>query len=69
MPKMKTHKATVKRVRFTSSGKLVHKPACQAHLLSKKSSKRKRKFAIMADVAPVDAARFRKLIAPAGGGK
>jgi large subunit ribosomal protein L35 len=67
MPKMKTHKATAKRVRFTSGGKLVHKPACQAHLLTKKSSKRKRKFAIMAAVSPVDAKRFKKLIAPGGG--
>jgi large subunit ribosomal protein L35 len=69
MPKMKTHKATAKRVRFTSSGKLVHVRACQAHLLSKKSSKRKRKFAIMAEVSSVDIPRFRKLIAPAGGAK
>jgi large subunit ribosomal protein L35 len=67
MPKMKTHKATAKRIRFTSGGKLVHTPACQAHLLSKKSSKRKRKFAILAAVSPSDAARFRKLIAPGGG--
>jgi large subunit ribosomal protein L35 len=67
MPKMKTHKATAKRVRFTSTGKLVHKPASQAHLLSKKSSKRKRKFAIMTEVSGCDAKRFRKLIAPGGG--
>jgi large subunit ribosomal protein L35 len=67
MPKMKTHKATAKRIRFTSGGKLVHTPACQAHLLTKKSSKRKRKFAIMANVSPADVKRFKKLIAPGGG--
>jgi large subunit ribosomal protein L35 len=64
---MKTHKATAKRVRFTSSGKLVHKAAGAAHLLSKKSSKRKRGFAIIAAVSPADAKRFKKLIAPGGG--
>jgi len=68
MPKMKTHKATAKRVRFTSSGKLVHRPAGAAHLLTKKSSKRKRGYAILAIVAPADAKRFRKLIGPGGGG-
>ena len=32
MPKMKTHKATVKRVKVTGSGKIVHKRAGFSHL-------------------------------------
>jgi large subunit ribosomal protein L35 len=65
---MKTHKATVKRVRFTSSGKLVHRPAGAAHLLSKKSSRRKRGYAIISAVAAADVKRFKKLISPGGEG-
>jgi large subunit ribosomal protein L35 len=64
---MKTHKATAKRVRFTSTGKLVHRPAGAAHLLTKKSSKRKRGFAIIDAVASADVKRFKKLISPGGG--
>ena len=42
MPKMKTHKATAKRVKITASGKLVRERAFGNHMLSKKSKSRKR---------------------------
>lgn len=42
MPKMKTHKATAKRVKLTSSGKLMRERAFGNHMLSKKSKSRKR---------------------------
>ena len=42
MPKMKTHKATAKRVKLTASGKLVRERAFGNHMLSKKSKSRKR---------------------------
>lgn len=42
MPKMKTHKATAKRVKLTGSGKLVRERAFGNHMLSKKSKSRKR---------------------------
>lgn len=42
MPKLKTHKATAKRVKVTSTGKLVRERAFGNHMLSKKSKSRKR---------------------------
>lgn len=42
MPKMKTHKATAKRVKLTSTGKVVRERAFGNHMLSKKSKSRKR---------------------------
>ena len=66
MPKMKTHKATAKRIKVTGTGKLMHKQAGQAHILSKKSSKRKRKLAILKQISSVDTPRMAKLISPGG---
>lgn len=42
MPKMKTHKATAKRVKVTPTGKVVRERAFGNHMLSKKSKSRKR---------------------------
>ena len=42
MPKLKTHKGTAKRVKMTSTGKLLRRRAFGNHLLSKKSERRKR---------------------------
>ncbi len=66
MPKMKTHKATAKRLKVTGTGKLMHKQSGTGHILIKKSRKRKRKLAILKQVASVDAPRLSKLISPGG---
>lgn len=42
MPKLKTHKGTAKRIKLTSTGKLVRRRAFGAHMLAKKSKRRKR---------------------------
>ena len=42
MPKIKTHKASAKRVKLTSTGKIVRERAFGNHMLSKKSKGRKR---------------------------
>ena len=42
MPKLKTHKATAKRVKTTATGKLIRERAFGNHMLSKKSKSRKR---------------------------
>ena len=42
MPKLKTHKGTAKRIKRSSTGKLMRKRAFGAHLLAKKSGSRKR---------------------------
>lgn len=39
---MKTHKGTAKRIKITSTGKLLRRRAFGAHLLAKKSKSRKR---------------------------
>lgn len=41
MPKLKTHKATVKRVRRTGGGKLMRDRAAKSHLLTHKSDRKK----------------------------
>lgn len=41
MPKMKTNKATSKRVSFTGTGKIKRNRMNKRHLLNSKSSKRK----------------------------
>lgn len=42
MPKIKTIRSAAKRFKKTSSGKLKHKNANMRHILTKKSTKRKR---------------------------
>ncbi len=42
MPKMKTHKGASKRFRLTGSGKVKRYKAFKSHILTKKTSKRKR---------------------------
>ncbi|MBN2652519.1 MAG: 50S ribosomal protein L35 [Spirochaetales bacterium] len=42
MPKMKTRKAYAKRFKFTGTGKLKYKKQGLRHILTKKSTKRKR---------------------------
>ena len=41
MPKMKTHRATAKRVSFTGTGKIKRNKMNKRHLLNSKSTKRK----------------------------
>ena len=42
MPKMKTNSGAKKRFRLTGSGKIKRKHAYKSHILTKKSTKRKR---------------------------
>jgi len=42
MPKIKTNRAAAKRFRKTGSGKFVYKKSCGSHILTKKTTKRKR---------------------------
>ncbi|MFA9397572.1 MAG: 50S ribosomal protein L35 [Clostridiaceae bacterium] len=42
MPKMKTHRGAAKRFKLTGTGKLKRSKAYKSHILTKKSSKRKR---------------------------
>lgn len=51
MPKIRTHRGTKKRFRVTATGKVMRRKSYQSHLLEKKSSKRKRTFAHVHQVA------------------
>jgi large subunit ribosomal protein L35 len=42
MPKIKTNRAAAKRFRKTGTGKIVYNKSCAGHMLSKKTTKRKR---------------------------
>ena len=42
MPKIKTNRAATKRFKKTGTGKLVRNKAYKSHILTKKSTKRKR---------------------------
>ena len=42
MPKMKTHKGAKKRFKITGTGKVKRMKAYKSHILTKKTSKRKR---------------------------
>ena len=44
MPKMKTNRAAAKRFKITKSGRIKYNKANRRHILTKKSSKRKRQL-------------------------
>lgn len=50
MPKTKTHKSTAKRFRITRTGKVLHRKATGNHMLTKKSSGRRRRVEGSAEV-------------------
>ena len=62
MPKHKTHKGLLKRIRITKSGEVRHKPAGSGHLKSAKTSKRLRTLRGTKTVSNSDAKRFSKLL-------
>jgi len=62
MPKLKTHKGLLKRVRITRTGKVRHRSANHKHLSSHKSGKRLRKLRKDPYAANPDAKKFEKLL-------
>jgi large subunit ribosomal protein L35 len=54
MPKVKTKAAAKKRFSFTGTGKIKRKHAYKSHILTKKSTKRKRNLGYSAIVDPSD---------------
>lgn len=70
MPKMKTHKSTAKRFKYTGSGKLMRTKIGKSHLRRKKSKRVKYLFDEMIEVkTPGDKKRIQKLIPYAKKGK
>jgi large subunit ribosomal protein L35 len=62
MPKMKTHSGTKKRIKKTGSGKLMHERTNKRHLLEVKSSRRTRRLSGVAEVAPADVKKVKRLL-------
>ncbi|OJV66085.1 MAG: 50S ribosomal protein L35 [Clostridiales bacterium 38-18] len=62
MPKMKTHSGAAKRVKKTGSGKLKRSKAFTSHILTKKTSKRKRGLRQATVVSESDMKRVKTLL-------
>lgn len=62
MPKMKTKRGAAKRFRATGKGGFKHAQSHLNHILTKKSSKRKRKLGPMHQVEESDVPGIRKLL-------
>lgn len=60
--KLKTSKSFAKRVRFTKTGKIKRYRAGKHHILSKKSSKRKRRLRTATFISAVDSQMVRRLL-------
>jgi large subunit ribosomal protein L35 len=64
MPKQKTHKGMKKRFRLTATGKVKHRKRFRGHLLSGKTSQRKRHLRHAAVVGGVQAKRVLEGLRP-----
>jgi len=62
MPKMKTHKGAAKRFKKTGTGRLKRSKAFKSHILTKKSSKRKRNLRKSALVSTTQEKTMKKLL-------
>jgi len=62
MPKLKTHKGAQKRFRKTASGKFKRGKSHARHILTKKSTKRKRNLDIDTYVSKSDTKRVRDML-------
>ena len=62
MPKMKTNSSAKKRFSLTGTGKVKRKNGFKNHILTKKSTKRKRRLAHASLVHPTDMARVKFLL-------
>ena len=63
MPKMKTKSCAKKRTSFTGTGKIKRKHAYKSHILTKKSTKRKRNLTHATLVHKSDEKRIREMLA------
>ena len=62
MPKIKTHRGAAKRFKATGTGKLQRNKAYKRHILTKKSTKRKRNMSGVGMVASADQAAVRRML-------
>ena len=62
MPKMKTNRAAAKRLKRTGTGKLRRRRANKSHILTKKTTKRKRRLRQATVVSKADEGRMNRLL-------
>ncbi|MCP3979895.1 MAG: 50S ribosomal protein L35 [bacterium] len=66
MPKLKSHRGAAKRFRSTASGKFKRRKAYGSHILTKKTTKRKRGLDTPTLIHPADQKKVEDLL-PYGG--
>ena len=62
MPKLKTHRGAAKRFKKTATGKFLRSKAFKQHILTSKTTKRKRAMRGTATVADVDTPRLSRML-------
>jgi large subunit ribosomal protein L35 len=62
MPKLKSHSASKKRFKITGTGKVKRFKAYKSHILTKKSTKRKRNLRKSAVASDANASIIKKLL-------
>jgi large subunit ribosomal protein L35 len=62
MPKLRSHKSAAKRLRFTATGKAMGRHGFKSHLLTRKSSTRKRRLRRPLEVSAGDARRVNRML-------
>jgi large subunit ribosomal protein L35 len=62
MPKLKTHRGAAKRFKKTGTGKYLRASAFKRHLLTSKTTKRKRGLSTAKVVSPSDVARLDRML-------
>ena len=62
MPKLKTHRGAAKRFKKTGTGKFVRSSAFKRHILTSKTTKRKRALRGTKVVAAVDAPKLARML-------
>jgi large subunit ribosomal protein L35 len=67
LPKIKTNRAAAKRFKRTGKGKFKRSKAYRGHLLTNKSTKRKRSLRKAGLVDKTDAGKVKRLLAGQGG--
>jgi large subunit ribosomal protein L35 len=62
MPKLKSHRGAAKRFKKTASGKFKRSKAYKSHILTKKTTKRKRGLDMPTLVSPADHKRVARML-------
>jgi large subunit ribosomal protein L35 len=62
LPKQKTHKGAAKRFKVTSGGKVRRNQAMHSHILTKKTTKRKRHLRKSVEVSPAFSRTIKEML-------